>query len=298
MTPPPTPGPGSWPAGARSRCAGSWSARPSSACCGICARRPTATLVTPGDLPADQALVILRQGLKRDSDRHLRWFLLNLVGLIVSVATDSRARAEHARLLLHVHYRGAHAGLARRPAGAAPRDVERRTERGSVRTCAPPWRSRRPRATTGCRNWPAVLACGTSPRSWSGWPFPLRDRLAPVTLQELAERIGARLEGDGTLEVTRVAGLEAARPGDVTFLANERYSADVAATQASAVILGPTAAAAPCAVLRVGQSVSGLRARGAGAGAAVGAAGGRASLGGGGRRRGARPRGWASGPWR
>jgi hypothetical protein len=45
------------------------------------------TLVAPGDLPADQAMAVLRQGLKRDSDRHLRWFLVNLVGLIVSVAT-------------------------------------------------------------------------------------------------------------------------------------------------------------------------------------------------------------------
>lgn len=45
------------------------------------------TLVAPGDLPDGQAEAILRLGLKRDSDRHLRWFLLNLVGLIVSVAT-------------------------------------------------------------------------------------------------------------------------------------------------------------------------------------------------------------------
>lgn len=45
------------------------------------------TLVAPGDLPEGQAEAILRLGLKRDSDRHLRWFLLNLVGLIVSVAT-------------------------------------------------------------------------------------------------------------------------------------------------------------------------------------------------------------------
>ena len=72
-----------------------------------------------------------------------------------------------------------------------------------------------------------------------------------MTLQELAERIGARLEGDGTLDVARVAGLEAAGPGDVTFLANDKYAAEVAATKASAVILGTTHAAAPCAVLRV-----------------------------------------------
>lgn len=45
------------------------------------------TLVAPADLAEGQAEAILRLGLKRDSDRHLRWFLLNLVGLIVSVAT-------------------------------------------------------------------------------------------------------------------------------------------------------------------------------------------------------------------
>jgi UDP-3-O-[3-hydroxymyristoyl] glucosamine N-acyltransferase len=72
-----------------------------------------------------------------------------------------------------------------------------------------------------------------------------------VTLRQLAERIGAHLEGDGSLDVTRVAGLEAAGPGDVTFLSNEKYSHAVAATQATAVILGPNVPAAPCAVLRV-----------------------------------------------
>ncbi|MCC6990920.1 MAG: UDP-3-O-(3-hydroxymyristoyl)glucosamine N-acyltransferase [Acidobacteria bacterium] len=72
-----------------------------------------------------------------------------------------------------------------------------------------------------------------------------------MTLQQLAERIGARLEGDGTLDVARVAALDAAGPGDVTFLANEKYAAEVAATKATAVILGPKGPAAPCAVLRV-----------------------------------------------
>ncbi len=72
-----------------------------------------------------------------------------------------------------------------------------------------------------------------------------------MTLQELAERIGARLEGDGTLAVERVASLEAAGPGDVTFLANDKYAGEVAATKASAVILGSTEVTAPCAVLRV-----------------------------------------------
>ena len=72
-----------------------------------------------------------------------------------------------------------------------------------------------------------------------------------MTLHELAERIGARLEGDEHLVVRRVAGLETAGPGDVTFLASAAYAPQVAETRASAIILGVHGAAAPCAVLRV-----------------------------------------------
>jgi UDP-3-O-[3-hydroxymyristoyl] glucosamine N-acyltransferase len=71
-----------------------------------------------------------------------------------------------------------------------------------------------------------------------------------VRLAELAERLGAVLEGDGAIEVTRVAGIEQAGPGEVTFLANARYGAALATTRASAVILEPAAPAAPCAMLR------------------------------------------------
>jgi len=72
-----------------------------------------------------------------------------------------------------------------------------------------------------------------------------------MTLRELAERLGAVLEGDGAVEVTRVAGIEQAGPGDVTFLANPKYAAALGATRASAVILAPGAPAAPCAMLRI-----------------------------------------------
>jgi UDP-3-O-[3-hydroxymyristoyl] glucosamine N-acyltransferase len=72
-----------------------------------------------------------------------------------------------------------------------------------------------------------------------------------VTVAELAERLGAVLEGDGALEVTRVAGIEQAGPGEVTFLANPKYAAALATTRASAVILDVKAPAAPCAMLRI-----------------------------------------------
>jgi hypothetical protein len=43
-----------------------------------------ATLHAPDDLASHEALSVLVGGLKRDADRHFRWFLVNLVLLIVS----------------------------------------------------------------------------------------------------------------------------------------------------------------------------------------------------------------------
>ena len=71
-----------------------------------------------------------------------------------------------------------------------------------------------------------------------------------MTLQELAERLACRLDGEGTLEVVRVAGIEDAGPGDLTFFSNPRYTAALRSTRATAVILGHDAPAAPCAMLR------------------------------------------------
>jgi len=71
-----------------------------------------------------------------------------------------------------------------------------------------------------------------------------------MLLQDLAERLGCRLEGDGGLEITRVAGLEQAGPGDLTFFANAKYAAALKRTRASAVILGEDAPPVQCAMLR------------------------------------------------
>jgi UDP-3-O-[3-hydroxymyristoyl] glucosamine N-acyltransferase len=61
-----------------------------------------------------------------------------------------------------------------------------------------------------------------------------------LKLQDLAERIGCRLEGDGGIDIRRVAGIEQAESGDLTFVANSKYLALADATRASAVILGPS----------------------------------------------------------
>ena len=71
-----------------------------------------------------------------------------------------------------------------------------------------------------------------------------------MKLHDLAERLGCRLEGDGDIEIQRVTGIEQALPGDLTFLANARYSAMLAETRASAIIMNESAERAPCAVLR------------------------------------------------
>jgi UDP-3-O-[3-hydroxymyristoyl] glucosamine N-acyltransferase len=78
-----------------------------------------------------------------------------------------------------------------------------------------------------------------------------------VTLGELARRLDCPVEGDATIEICRVATLEDAGPGDLTFLAHPKYAAKLAATRASAVIMNGDpltslragAVAAPCAVI-------------------------------------------------
>ena len=57
-----------------------------------------------------------------------------------------------------------------------------------------------------------------------------------LTLRELADQLGCRLEGDGDLLITRVAALEAAGPGDLSFFSNPKYARLLADTRASAVI--------------------------------------------------------------
>jgi UDP-3-O-[3-hydroxymyristoyl] glucosamine N-acyltransferase len=71
-----------------------------------------------------------------------------------------------------------------------------------------------------------------------------------MKLRELAERLACRLEGDGDVDIVRVAGIQDAQSGDVTFLANPKYEKALLATRASAVILRDGAPAAPCAMLR------------------------------------------------
>lgn len=59
------------------------------------------------------------------------------------------------------------------------------------------------------------------------------------TVQELADYLGGTVRGDGALIVNGLAPLDAATPDKVTFLANPKYAAQVAVTQAAAVLMAP-----------------------------------------------------------
>jgi UDP-3-O-[3-hydroxymyristoyl] glucosamine N-acyltransferase len=59
----------------------------------------------------------------------------------------------------------------------------------------------------------------------------------PLSLAELARRIGAEVRGDGSRRVRSVRPLDEAGPEDVAFYANPRYRKELAATRACAVIL-------------------------------------------------------------
>src|SRR6202521_2356612 len=57
-----------------------------------------------------------------------------------------------------------------------------------------------------------------------------------MKLHEIAEKLGCRLEGNGEVEITGVAGMEHAGPGQITFLANPKYAPKLKHTRASAVV--------------------------------------------------------------
>ncbi|KAF1686487.1 UDP-3-O-(3-hydroxymyristoyl)glucosamine N-acyltransferase [Pseudoxanthomonas broegbernensis] len=79
----------------------------------------------------------------------------------------------------------------------------------------------------------------------------MRGMSAPVfTAAELAQRFSLQLHGDGTAPVRGVATLAGAGPGQLAFLANPRYRAQLAASRAGVVVVrADDAQAAPGAAL-------------------------------------------------
>ena len=58
-----------------------------------------------------------------------------------------------------------------------------------------------------------------------------------MKLSEVAQKLGCRLEGPPDLEISGVAGIEYAEAGQITFLANRRYTPLLKSTRASAVLV-------------------------------------------------------------
>ncbi|HXO06107.1 MAG TPA: LpxD N-terminal domain-containing protein, partial [Candidatus Sulfotelmatobacter sp.] len=64
-----------------------------------------------------------------------------------------------------------------------------------------------------------------------------------MKLEAIAKTLGCRLDGDPNVEITGVAGIEEAKPGELTFLANRKYRPLLATTRASAIIVAKDAGA-------------------------------------------------------
>ncbi|MEX0691660.1 MAG: LpxD N-terminal domain-containing protein [Gemmatimonadales bacterium] len=63
--------------------------------------------------------------------------------------------------------------------------------------------------------------------------------MSPLTAGAVAALVGGEIEGSPEVQVTGVAALDAARPGDLTFLAEPRWVSYLAATRAAAVLIAP-----------------------------------------------------------
>ncbi|GIU21244.1 UDP-3-O-(3-hydroxymyristoyl)glucosamine N-acyltransferase [Shewanella colwelliana] len=62
------------------------------------------------------------------------------------------------------------------------------------------------------------------------------------TIKEIAAYLNAEVQGDDSVEITRVATLEKAQVGEISFLANPKYQSQLEGTAASAVLLSPQSA--------------------------------------------------------
>jgi UDP-3-O-[3-hydroxymyristoyl] glucosamine N-acyltransferase len=65
----------------------------------------------------------------------------------------------------------------------------------------------------------------------------------PLTLGEIASRLGGRVAGNPHILVRQVGTLERAGADEITFFANSRYRAQLAGTRAGAIIVAPDAEA-------------------------------------------------------
>jgi UDP-3-O-[3-hydroxymyristoyl] glucosamine N-acyltransferase len=71
-----------------------------------------------------------------------------------------------------------------------------------------------------------------------------------MKLEDLAQELSAEYRGPADLEITGVAGIEEAGPGQLTFIANPKYAGFARKTKASAILVAPDFAELATATLR------------------------------------------------
>jgi UDP-3-O-[3-hydroxymyristoyl] glucosamine N-acyltransferase len=59
-----------------------------------------------------------------------------------------------------------------------------------------------------------------------------------MKLSQIAQKIGCRMACEDDVDILRVAGIDDAGPGDLTFVSNRKYISRIKSTRASAIILG------------------------------------------------------------
>jgi len=69
--------------------------------------------------------------------------------------------------------------------------------------------------------------------------------LPKYSLGEIAKKINGRVKGDPSVVISGVAGLEEAKEGDISFLANPKYLSCLFTTKATAIIIGQKNGAVP-----------------------------------------------------
>ncbi|MHC4982910.1 MAG: UDP-3-O-(3-hydroxymyristoyl)glucosamine N-acyltransferase [Planctomycetota bacterium] len=72
-----------------------------------------------------------------------------------------------------------------------------------------------------------------------------------MTAREVADLVGGAVEGDESVEISAVASIEAAGGGDLTFAADAKHVAMLAASKAGAAIVGRDLGKAPMTLIRV-----------------------------------------------
>jgi UDP-3-O-[3-hydroxymyristoyl] glucosamine N-acyltransferase len=74
-----------------------------------------------------------------------------------------------------------------------------------------------------------------------------------MKLSAIALQLGCRMAADSDVDIHRVAGIDDARAGDLTFVSNRKYISHLKHTSASAVILGEDMPEIPIPTLRTGN---------------------------------------------